>query len=89
MRRSVSQMTLMAAIVATMLYWPLGLIVVVLFSLLGFSPDTFITFDGHLNRYVGLVAWWLVAFAAALIYAALAFPWAQTHGFDARVGRDD
>ncbi len=82
-------MTLMAAIVATMLYWPVVLIVVALFALLGLSPDTFLTFDGHLNRYVGLFVWWLLAFVAALVYAALAFPWAQTQGFGPRTGSED
>lgn len=79
---SVFQMALMAAIVATLLYWPAGVVAGALLGLLGVPIDSFVTFGGAINRFAGLAAWWLIAFAAALAYASVAFPWAaETRGF--------
>lgn len=65
----------MAAIVATLVYWPAVLAVALLLRLLDRSPGVLVTFGGSLNMFFGLLAWWLIAFALSLAYAAWVFPW--------------
>ena len=72
---SISQFAVMAAIVATMLYLPLGATLALGLRLFGVSLYAFVTFGGALNTLAGLAAWWLIAFAGAGVYAAYAFPW--------------
>jgi len=80
-------MASMAAIVATLCYWPIGIAIALLLALLGLPLDAFVTFGGALNRYAGMAAWWLVFFAPALVYAALVLPWEQTRGFPSQNGK--
>lgn len=75
------QVASMAAIVATLCYWPLGIAMGLVLALLGVPVDAFVTFGGALSRYAGMAAWWLIIFAPALVYAALVYPWEQTRGF--------
>jgi hypothetical protein len=63
----------MAAIVATMLYPPVAIVLGLLLGLFGVPLDAVVTFGGAINTYAGVLAWWLVAFALALVYAAFAF----------------
>jgi hypothetical protein len=63
------QIVIMAAIVATMLVWPAGVVLALALSLFGVGIDAFITFGGALNRFTGLVALWVLAFAGAVPYA--------------------
>ena len=72
---SLSQVAVMAAIVATLAYWPLGIAIALLLALFGVSIDAVATFGGRFNTFFGLFAWWLITFAGACIYAACAFPW--------------
>jgi hypothetical protein len=72
---SLSQMAVMGAVVATLAYFPLGIALVLLFSLFGVSLDRVLTFGGTFNTVLGLFAWWLLAFVGASIYAATMFPW--------------
>ena len=65
----------MAAIVATMVYWPVWVVLVVLCALLGLKAQTYLSFGGALGTFSGMAAWWLLAFAMALPYAACVFPW--------------
>lgn len=65
----------MAAIVATLVYWPAGIAIVLLLKLFGISFDAVATFGGTFNTLFGLIAWWLLVFAGSCIYAACAFPW--------------
>jgi hypothetical protein len=74
---SMSQMAVMGAIVATLLYWPLGIAAALVLALLGVSFSAVVTFGGALNTLLGLFAWWLLAFVAACAYAAFAFPWGE------------
>ena len=79
------QVALMAAIVATLLVWPVGIVLALVLSQFGIALDAFITFGGVLNRFTGLAALWVLAFAAAVPYAvfvafnapvgARSFPW--------------
>jgi len=65
----------MAAIVASLLWLPVGALLAVLaFAVLGVTLPGFVTFGGALNASTGLLAWWSLAFAAALIYALFAMP---------------
>jgi len=73
--KSLSQMAVMAAIVATLAYFPLGLLATLAFRLFGIPFDALVTFGGALGMFLGLVSWWLVAFAGACAYAAWMFPW--------------
>jgi hypothetical protein len=65
----------MAAIVATLVYFPLGLALILLFRIAGSGFETLATFGGALGVFLGLVVWWLLVFTAALVYAAYLFPW--------------
>lgn len=65
----------MAAIVATLLVLPVGALLALLaVGALGMSFPGFLTFGGALNAFTGLLAWWALAFAAALVYSFFAMP---------------
>ena len=72
---SIPQLAVMAAVVATLAYFPLGIAVGLTLYAFDVPPDTVLTFGGALNTIFGLVAWWLVVFIIACTYAACAFPW--------------
>lgn len=60
----------MAAIVATLMYLPVGAILALAsFAVLGISFEAFLTFGGSLGGFQGLLAWWALGFIAALPYA--------------------
>jgi hypothetical protein len=69
------QLAVMSAIVATLFYWPAGIAAALVLAVLGIPFTTVATFGGAFNTFVGLIAWWLLAFAGACAYAACAFPW--------------
>ena len=76
----------MTAVVAMMLYWPIGIGLAVICALIGFPFHSLVTFGGALGAVAGMVAWWLVVFVLTLPYAAFMFPWdAKADGF---VGSD-
>jgi hypothetical protein len=68
-------MALMAAIVAAMLVPPCALAVTLALRLFDIPLAAVATFGGALNVYAGVLAWWLVFFALALLYAAFTYPW--------------
>ena len=73
---SIPQMVVMAAIVDTALYVPVGgLLVLVAFAFFGVSPRAFVTFGGELPAFDGLVVWWGVLLIPSLAYAAYMMPW--------------
>jgi hypothetical protein len=77
--QSLGKMVVMAAIVATLLLCPVGILLAVLsFGLLGTSLHAFVTFGGTLTAFQGVLAWWIVHFVPALAYAAYALPWHQS-----------
>lgn len=65
----------MGAIVATLVYCPIGAALAILFGISGISFADFLTFGGALGTFSALVAWWVIFFAAACVYALCAFPW--------------
>jgi hypothetical protein len=75
---SISQMAVMAAIVATLLCVPVGALLALLsFAVLDTSFHAFVTFGGTLNAFLGVVMWWTLGFVPALAYAAYGLPWEQ------------
>ena len=68
------QLLVMAALVATILYVPITLPLALAFRLAGVPFEAFVTFGGLFSLFFGLVAWWLVVFAGACIYAVCLFP---------------
>lgn len=74
---SLAEFAVMAAVVATLAYFPLGLGLILLVRMVGVGFETLITFGGTLGTFVGLIAWWLLFFTAALVYAGFMFPWAD------------
>ena len=66
---------MMAAIVTTMLFLPAGALLAALFFLFGISLHAFATFNGALNAYQGVAAWWIIAFLPTAAYSAYVLPW--------------
>lgn len=75
MLTTLSQVAVMAAIVATLVYLPLGIVVALILRLSGVPFDALLTFGGALHEVSGLLLWWAIAFAGAFGYAAWMFPW--------------
>ena len=67
----------MAAIVATLVYFPVGIAVLLVLKVFGVSFEAVVTFGGLFNTLLGLFVWWLLAVAGSCIYAACAFPWGE------------
>ena len=72
--RSIPQTLVMAAIVTTALFVPLGALLALVFGLLGVSLHALVTFDGLLGALEGVIAWWAIFYVPALAYAAYAMP---------------
>jgi hypothetical protein len=71
----VLQALMMAAIVATLLCVPVGALVALLaYVFLDVPVHSILTFGGALHAVGGLLAWWTVAFVAAVVYAGFAMP---------------
>ena len=75
MARALLQMALMAAVVATLVYLPAAVVLALLLRVFGISPESVATFGGRLGLFSGLLAWWLLTFNAACVYAVCTFPW--------------
>lgn len=67
----------MAAIVATMLCVPAGVLLAALLMLFGISFRVLVTFGGALHPVQGLIAWWAICFIPAVAYSAYVLPWSQ------------
>jgi hypothetical protein len=66
----------MAGIVTTLLWLPVGaLLAVFCYAVLDIPFQSFLTFGGTFNRFMGLLVWWMLIFLPALAYAAYAMPW--------------
>ena len=77
---SLSQVMLMAAIVTSLLWLPVGASLALLcFALLGISFRAFLTFGDTFNGFQGLLVWWLLGFVPALAYAACVRPGHRAH----------
>ncbi len=74
---SLPQVAVMSAIVASLLYLPVGIALALVFALFGVSLESLVTFDDRFSISSGLFAWWLLTFGGACIYAVCAFPWEE------------
>jgi hypothetical protein len=69
-------MVVMAAIVTSALFVPVGALLLWLsFALFGASLRAVVTFGSVLTAVEGLLAWWALLFLPALVYAAYVMPW--------------
>jgi hypothetical protein len=73
--KTLSQVATMSAIVATIMFVPFALIVVLGGKLFGISLASVVTFGGALNAFIGLLVWWLIAYLGSIAYAASVFQW--------------
>ncbi len=70
-------MFVMAAIVATALFFPvMGLLALLARLTFGVSLHALVTLGGELSGVDGLVVWWAVMLIPALVYAGYVMPWA-------------
>jgi len=72
---ALSQMAVMAAIVATLVYVPLAAALGLVLFLIDVPYEALLTFGGALHTVLGLLAWWALVFGGACGYAAWVFPW--------------
>lgn len=72
---ALSQMIVMAAIVATLVYLPVCIVLALILHAAGISFANLLTLGGALHPALGLVVWWLFVFVGACAYAATVFPW--------------
>ena len=70
-----AQTLVMAAIVTTALYVPLGVLIALPFLAAGVSLESVVTFGGLLSAAGGLAALWGILFVPALVYSAFVMPW--------------
>ena len=76
--QAVSQLAVVAAIVASLLYVPLGALAALVSYLFAVPLGAPVTFGGAFNNmFFGLFAWWLAVFSGACVFAAFAFPWKE------------
>ena len=73
---AIAQMLLMAVIVTTALFLPVGALLALLcFAAFRLPLESFVGFGGRLTPVEGLLAWWAILFVPALVYSAYAMPW--------------
>ena len=73
--KALSQMAVMAAIIATLTYLPLGVVLALVVRLVGMPLDVLLTLGGTVHATLGLLLGWRLVFAGACGYAAWLFPW--------------
>jgi hypothetical protein len=62
----------MAAIVATLVYLPIGaLVAIVAFGAFDVPLHSLLTFGGQIHAAAGLAAWWAIVYLPALLYSAV------------------
>ena len=70
--RAFSLVALMAAIVTTLAYVPVGALVALLaFWAFDVPLHSLLTFGGQIHIVAGLALWWGIAYLPALLYAAV------------------
>ncbi len=80
-------LTLMAAIVASMLYVPAAILVTLMCIATGVPLDIVVGFGGALGISSGMLAWWLLVYVGAMTYSVFVFPWSERSDGFAR-GKD-
>jgi hypothetical protein len=73
---AIVQMLLMAAIVTTALFVPVGaLLALACHAALRMPLESLVSFGGRLAPVAGLLAWWAILLVPALVYSACVMPW--------------
>ncbi len=72
-----SQMLTTSAIVATLVYLPLCVVLALAFHVFGVSVDAWMTLGEVFHPAVGMLVWWLIIFLGSCGYAAWFFPWGE------------
>jgi hypothetical protein len=73
---SLKQMAVMAAVVTTMLLFPVGaLLALVCFIALGISLESFVTLGDTFYAWAGLLVWWGIGYLPAFAYSAYMTRW--------------
>jgi hypothetical protein len=67
---ALAQVTTMAAVVATLVYLPLGGALVLLLWLFGVSLESVVGFGGAVHPAIGLLIWWSISFVCSCAYSA-------------------
>lgn len=68
---SLKQMAVMAAVVTTLLFWPVGaLLALACFLVAGTSVESLVTLGSTFHAWAGLLVWWGIGYLPALAYAA-------------------
>jgi hypothetical protein len=71
-RETAYAVALMAAIVATLAYIPVGALVAILaFGAFDVPLHSLLTFGGQIHVVAGLVLWWGIAYLPSLLYAVV------------------
>ena len=74
--KSLPRMVVMAAVVDSALFVPLGGILALLsFALFGVPLQSFVTLGGFVAAPEGLIIWWAIFLVPSLVYAAYMMPW--------------
>jgi hypothetical protein len=73
---SLSQMAVMAAVVTTLLFWPIGaLLALACFLVLGIPVESLVTLGDRFYAWAGLVVWWCIGYLPAFAYSAFMTRW--------------
>ena len=73
---SLPRMVVMAAVVDSALFLPLGAILALLcFALFGVPFRSFVSFGGSIGAPEGVIVWWAIFLVPSLVYAAYMMPW--------------
>ena len=67
---ALAQVVTMAAVVATLVYLPLGGALVLLLWLFGVSLESVVSFGGAVHPALGLLIWWSISFVCYCAYSA-------------------
>jgi len=71
------QVVVMAAVVATLVYLPVGVAVALALRAFGVSFEAWLTLGQGLHPSLGLLVGWLFLFLGSCGYAAWLFPWSE------------
>jgi hypothetical protein len=73
---SLKQMAVMAAVVTTLLFWPIGaLLALACFLVLGISLESLVTLGDTFYAWAGLFVWWSIGYLPAFAYSAYMTRW--------------
>ena len=76
LQQSLKQMAVMAAVVTTMLFWPIGaLLALACFLVLGIPVESLVTLGHTFYAWAGLLVWWAIGYLPAFAYSVYMTHW--------------